>query len=170
MQTHGKSCTFYKIGSRMHEKPRWWTIQALLRALRFVTPAKTAGELPTRHGISNQSYILWSVSSAASHPGTSFSTWWVDVLFPSPFCKQLSNSESPQDRMLGHILPHPSTPAFPLSTLPGFYLSHVSLCFLIQESTMTKNWALSQRIPIQWRTARLKFKCPVFDFSWIFLF
>lgn len=131
----------------MQEKPRWWTIQAPLRALCFVTPVRTAGKLPTRQGISNQSYILWSVSNAVSHPGTSFSTWWVDVLFPSPFHKQLSSSESSKTQCLTTFIynhPHLLSLSPTLSALPGSHLSHVSECFLIHESTMIRNWAESE--------------------------
>lgn len=125
---------FNKTGTRTKEKPRWWTTQALLRALCFMTLARTAGKLPTRQGISNQSYILWSVSNAASHTGTSFSTWWVDVLFPSPFSKQLSNSRSPKAGCLTtfiHIYPHLLSLSHSLK-LPGF--SHVSQLFFFFSS------------------------------------
>lgn len=124
--------SFLIRGTRMKEKPRWWTIQAPLRALCFMTLARTAGKLPTRQGISNQSYILWSVSNAASHTGTSFSTWRVDVLFPSPFNKQLSNSRSPKAGYLTTFiyihphplcLPHSLNPAWlpSFSCLTGFF-------------------------------------------------
>lgn len=156
---------FNNTDTRMKEKPRWWTIQALPGALCFMTLARTAGRLPTRQGISNQSYILWSVSNAASRTGTSFSTWQVDVLFPSPFTKQLSNSRRPKAGCLTtfiHLHPHLLSLSHFLNSawLPSLPCLAVVVCCCCcccssgEHDDLETPWALSQRIPIKRRTAR----------------